>query len=368
MIVTVPAAPHVASSPSWPWLVVAAVRTFALSLMCWLAAWAAAATLLFGLAPTLITSGSMSPGIRPGDLVLTSLPASHEIIEGDVVTFRDPAVAGRLMTHRVDAVLNDGTLRTRGDANAAPDSTPVPMADVVGKARLLVPMVGLPLLWVHEGQFVLSGGWLLLTLGAVALRPPIPATGPRPAPSPPQIGSTPRLWTASTTLSSHVPTPREVSSWPPRAAAVVALVSLVVAVPAEPVRAFAASTVSSANTWDAASVTPPSSFTAQCVNSSRVDLSWSASPASAVTGYRIDRRRDGENNFSHLADVDGRATEYYSDTATPFRSSLLSLLGAITVEYRIHALTATTWQSTLQQAGTSGTVTSVLGLAVFNCN
>lgn len=133
--------------------------------------------------------------------------------------------------------------------------------------------------------------------------------------------------------------------------------------------AFVATTSTSGNTWATAQVGAPTSFTATCVDSGRVDLAWAVSTSHVVTGYRIERRREGETDFTHLASPTGRGTVAYTDTATPFPSSLLSLLGTITVEYRLRAEVAgATWTSPWVADATSGTVTTVLLVEVFACN
>lgn len=156
------------------------------------------------------------------------------------------------------------------------------------------------------------------------------------------------------------------------AAAVVALAlatSMVGALAPATRAAFVTTTANPGNSWTSATLQAPTGFTATCVDSGRVDLSWTASPTSAVTGYRIDRRRDDETEFTYLATASGQATESYSDTDEPFPSGLLSVLGTLTVEYELRAeIAGTNWVSTHAGASTSGSVTSVLGVAVFSCN
>lgn len=126
------------------------LSSFYLWLVLWLVLWAAVPALLIGWEPVLITSGSMGPNISAGDLVLISEPAGDELLaQGTVITFDDPVVPGGLITHRIDGVREDGMYRTRGDANEAPDPTPVAHEDVVGVGRLLVPLVGLPIHWLR---------------------------------------------------------------------------------------------------------------------------------------------------------------------------------------------------------------------------
>lgn len=145
------------------------LASFYLWLVLWLVVWAAVPALLIGWQPILITSGSMGPNISSGDLVLISEPPTDELLaQGTVITFHDPAVPGGLITHRIDGVREDGMYRTRGDANEAPDPTPVDHDDVVGVGRLLVPLVGLPVHWLRVD---VVGFWLFLgaTMAAVVV-------------------------------------------------------------------------------------------------------------------------------------------------------------------------------------------------------
>lgn len=59
----------------------------------------------------------------------------------------------------------DGSYVTRGDANRQPDSTLLRLEQVVGVGRMLVPLVGLPLVWYWAGAWgglaVWAAGMLL---------------------------------------------------------------------------------------------------------------------------------------------------------------------------------------------------------------
>jgi len=124
-----------------------------------------------------ILSGSMTPHIAPGDLVVVA-PGTVGIRSGQVIEFTDPANPRRQLVHRVVARNADGTLTTRGDANRGPDSTPVPLADVHGLARLRVPWLGLPAYWLREHvrpsptTLVVLLSWLLAVL-PYRLREPV---------------------------------------------------------------------------------------------------------------------------------------------------------------------------------------------------
>lgn len=145
--------------------------SFYLWLVVWLVAWAAVPALVIGWEPVLITSGSMGPSISVGDLVLLTDPPRDELLApGTVITFRDPVVPDGLITHRIDNVREDGLYRTRGDANGQPDADPVHPDDVVGVGRMLVPLVGLPVLWLRADvpSFVLFVGGTLAAIVAAS--------------------------------------------------------------------------------------------------------------------------------------------------------------------------------------------------------
>lgn len=161
-----------ATSPAWPGLVRAwlryllgALAVCVLGTTCCLEACTLAAAAA-GWRPEAILSGSMTPRVQPGDVVLVDPVPVADIRPGEVVAFHDPAMP-RVLVHRVVAVLANGDLRTKGDANASPDSDPVPARRVIGVARLLVPAVALPLYWARTGRYgrlVLAGAGLVAVL------------------------------------------------------------------------------------------------------------------------------------------------------------------------------------------------------------
>ena len=73
-------------------------------------------------APLVDHSDSMRPAIRAGDLVFTESVPAAALHRGEIVTFSDRALGGRLVTHRVVAIRRTGSrieFLTRGDANPA---------------------------------------------------------------------------------------------------------------------------------------------------------------------------------------------------------------------------------------------------------
>ena len=109
-----------------------------------------------GWQPLAVVSGSMQPAVAPGSLVMVQ-PAEDDryYATPTILAFADPSRPGRLLTHRVVGTASqDGTVRytTKGDANQIADSGRVAHGDVVGAVRMVIPYVGLPQMWVHEGD------------------------------------------------------------------------------------------------------------------------------------------------------------------------------------------------------------------------
>ncbi|WP_250032939.1 signal peptidase I [Paractinoplanes maris] len=123
------------------------------------------APVVLGWKSTVVVSGSMMPKIRPGD-VISAAPSPDKITAGTVVLVDDPAHPGELLLHRVVRLDDDGRMITKGDANQTADTTPVPMANLVGVPRMRIPWIGLPYLWIRQGRYlpVIAAGVLLLAL------------------------------------------------------------------------------------------------------------------------------------------------------------------------------------------------------------
>ena len=141
-----------------------AILLAAASLLIW-----GAVPALWGWLPTTVSSDSMAPGIRAGDVVISMPVDANDLHLGQVLLVADPDHEGRQRLHRLVGTTASGELVLRGDANQQDDSTPVQPADVSGVGVLRVPWVGLPGLWLREGDVVpiavaatglLALGWL----------------------------------------------------------------------------------------------------------------------------------------------------------------------------------------------------------------
>ena len=110
-----------------------------------------------------ITSGSMMPTLRIGDVVIAVDHGDDEIAPGTIVVYEDPRKHD-LVTHRVVSVNADGSYITKGDVNGVNDPAPIPAANIRGTAQWIVPFVGLLRIWAAQGQWTL----LIVTIAATA--------------------------------------------------------------------------------------------------------------------------------------------------------------------------------------------------------
>ena len=138
---------------------------------------------LLGYRTSTMLTGSMEPGISPGDVVVTVPKPASEVEVGDVISYHIPVEDHRVETHRVVKVLHqrDGSIaiRTQGDANENVDPwTATLEGDEVWEMKAVVPKLGAVIRVfrspaVQHGIFwVAFGGMLLLGLSAIWTRGP----------------------------------------------------------------------------------------------------------------------------------------------------------------------------------------------------
>jgi signal peptidase I len=111
-------------------------------------------TLLLGLPNVIggrtftVMSGSMTPAILTGDVVIDERIRPLQARIGDIITFQDPR-RSRLLTHRLRSIRRHGDkllMVTKGDANNTVERWVVPVRGQIGRVRYRVPKVG-RLLW-----------------------------------------------------------------------------------------------------------------------------------------------------------------------------------------------------------------------------
>jgi signal peptidase I len=113
-----------------------------------------------------ILSGSMSPSMNVGDLVVVTPTSADSMKVGDVIIFHSP-IGGNLVCHRIIAISQeDGSLvfHTKGDNNEDPDPFNLEASSIVGKVQLCIPSMGYVVQWLR-GPFGLLA---IIALGAAA--------------------------------------------------------------------------------------------------------------------------------------------------------------------------------------------------------
>lgn len=100
---------------------------------------------LMGISFFTIYSGSMSPVIPVGSVIVVQPVAASSIELGDIITFGIGTDEKNMVTHRVVEVMADYnalSFRTAGDANEGPDNRVVSQEDIIGKVWFHVPGLG----------------------------------------------------------------------------------------------------------------------------------------------------------------------------------------------------------------------------------
>ncbi|MEP7193827.1 MAG: signal peptidase I [Actinomycetota bacterium] len=118
---------------------------------------------------TPVLSGSMRPGLQPGDVVVTHQVPISDLHVRDVIVFLPPDEGDQLTVHRiVDLSVSGGTtsIMTWGDANPVADPA---ISSLRGSTAYLVvrviPLVGYPAVWLQNGQ----RGLMVIGLGVILL-------------------------------------------------------------------------------------------------------------------------------------------------------------------------------------------------------
>lgn len=115
----------------------------------------------------IVTSGSMSPTINKGDLIIVK--KADEFKPGNIVTFKNEE--GEIVTHRIINYLNpdDKTVfTTMGDYTQTPDINPVSADEIYAVWVCTIPKVGMVFEWfLHEGGIIYVIAFLAVIVAGV---------------------------------------------------------------------------------------------------------------------------------------------------------------------------------------------------------
>ncbi len=88
-----------------------------------------------------VLTGSMSPSVKAGDMIVTRTVDVKDLKEGDIITFR--TVDNTLITHRILRVNEDGSFITKGDSNNVEDiDLKAHRENIVGRYFFKIPKGG----------------------------------------------------------------------------------------------------------------------------------------------------------------------------------------------------------------------------------
>jgi signal peptidase I len=103
--------------------------------------------------PVTVLSGSMRPAFAPGDMVVVTPERVTDVRVGQVISYRIPIGDHHVESHRVIAVIRRGervAVRTKGDANAAPDPWTATLHGTTAlRVRGVLPRLGSVVLWLR---------------------------------------------------------------------------------------------------------------------------------------------------------------------------------------------------------------------------
>jgi len=108
-----------------------------------------------GYKPVAVYSGSMTPTIAVGGLAVDRPIHAKDVRVGDVITFTDPYVQGRMVTHRVIAIIPTAhglAYHTKGDANPSRDPWTIRLTGQVGRVAFSIPVAGYVLVYAHTRE------------------------------------------------------------------------------------------------------------------------------------------------------------------------------------------------------------------------
>jgi signal peptidase I len=132
--------------------------------------------LAFGMHTYAVQSGSMTPAIDTGDLVIVRSISPTDARVGDIVMFNDPEGGDRLISHRVRALNRRGGrsyFLTRGDANTGFEHWNVPDTGTIGEIVYRVPKLGFMLgrigSWQGRITLVVLPALILMVLGLIRI-------------------------------------------------------------------------------------------------------------------------------------------------------------------------------------------------------
>ena len=107
---------------------------------------------VFPIKPLAVATGSMTPNVNIGDIVIIKKCKAKEIKVNDVIEYKLDKIS---VIHRVIAIEKKGEEKiyiTKGDNNDRKDSLPVKENQIIGKIIVKVKYLGYPAVWFSKNS------------------------------------------------------------------------------------------------------------------------------------------------------------------------------------------------------------------------
>ena len=118
---------------------------------------------IFGCNMYIITTDSMRPYIKSGDIILTRKVAEERIEAGDIITFYKN---GEVITHRIVEIKEgeNNEYITKGDNNNTEDKYIIKYEEILGKEIFRVPLIGKAAGFLQNEIYIVILIMILLTI------------------------------------------------------------------------------------------------------------------------------------------------------------------------------------------------------------
>jgi len=119
---------------------------------------------IFGYKIYEVQSGSMTPAINMGSLIIVKEINPKDIKTNDIITYKGSTQS--LVTHRVVSIQKKEEINfvTKGDANTTPDPLVVREKDLFGKVIFSIPLIGYILNFLKANIYFIISIILLIVL------------------------------------------------------------------------------------------------------------------------------------------------------------------------------------------------------------
>jgi len=105
---------------------------------------------VFPIFPTVILTGSMKPGVNPGDVAIIEKSDGGNLKVGDVIQYWTGDI---FIMHRIISIDgSSGKYQTKGDNNSSPDAKLIGAEQVRGKMVGVIPKIGMISIWMRTNQ------------------------------------------------------------------------------------------------------------------------------------------------------------------------------------------------------------------------